>query len=169
MDPFATLGIARSYDVDLRALEKMHRELSRVFHPDRYIATTASEKREALDRAVALNEAWRIVRDPLRRAEALLALSGVATGEGREPDPEPEFLMEMLEQREALSDARSARDGDAVRALGESVGGLWTRAEHELSKALAAGLRESLVRQLGKLRFYRRFLDEVSIIEEEIV
>src|SRR5271165_1213370 len=117
MDPFATLGIARSYDVDVRALEKTHRELSRVLHPDRYLATTAGEKREAITRAVEVNEAWRIVRDPLRRAEALLALSGMAMGEDREPNPDPEFLMEMLEQREALSDARCARDRKAVSAL----------------------------------------------------
>jgi len=169
MDPFATLGIARSYEVDFRALEKTHRELSRTLHPDRYVATTGSEKREALARAVEVNEAWRIVRDPLRRAEALLRLSGIALGEAVEPSPEPEFLMEMLEQREALSDARGARDRDAVRQLAEAVRRRSSETERELSSGLAAGVREALVSTLGKLRFYRRFLDEVSAIEDGLV
>ena len=40
MDPFATLGIARAFDVDLAAVEKMHRELSRALHPDRYVGAS---------------------------------------------------------------------------------------------------------------------------------
>jgi molecular chaperone HscB len=167
MDPFATLGIARSYEVDLRALEKTHRDLSRALHPDRYLSTTASERREALARAVEVNEAWRIVRDPLRRAEALLSLSGVAPGEDREPSPDPAFLMDMLEQREALSDARRARDPDAIRGLAEGVRTQFAEAERELSRGLATRAGEPLLSTLGKLRFYRRFLDEVSAIEDE--
>ena len=42
-DPFATLGLARAYDVDLRAVEKVHRDLSRALHPDRYVAASATE------------------------------------------------------------------------------------------------------------------------------
>ena len=41
----------------------------------------ASERRAALSKAVEVNEAWRVVRDPIRRAEALLALAGTAAGE----------------------------------------------------------------------------------------
>ena len=121
MDPFATLGIARAFDVDLGAVERAHRELSRALHPDRFVGCGSSERRSALAKAVEVNEAWRVVRDPIRRAEALLKLAGVRVGEGDAPKPGPEFLMEMLEQREALSDAKEARDLAAVRALGAAV------------------------------------------------
>src|SRR5208283_933408 len=103
MDPFETLGIAPNFDVDLEALERIHRQLSKAVHPDRHMHTGASERREALARAMGVNEAWRIVRDPLRRAEALLALSGYAVTETSGPKLGSEFLMEMLEQREALA------------------------------------------------------------------
>jgi len=81
MDPFATLGLAPSFDVDLAAIGKIHRELSRALHPDRYIGASPSERRAALAKAIEVNEAWRIVRDPIRRADALLVLRGVASGE----------------------------------------------------------------------------------------
>jgi molecular chaperone HscB len=168
MDPFATFGIERCYDVDLRAVEKTHRELSRVLHPDRYLATAIGERREALARAVEVNEAWRILRDPLRRAEALMALCGLST-DHRERSPEPEFLMEMLEQREALSEARGARDRKAVSDLAGGIRARWTETERELSNGLTSGGHETVVDSLGKLRFYRRFLDEVSAIEDELV
>jgi molecular chaperone HscB len=169
MDPFATLGVERRYDVDLQALERTHRQLSRALHPDRYVGSTAAEKREALARAVEVNEAWRIVRNPLRRAEALLSLSGVALGEDREASPEAEFLLEILEQREALSDARRARDRKAVQRLAKDVQSRARDAEQELSCGLAAGVRQPLVGTLGKMRFYQRFLEEVSAIEDELV
>ncbi|HXX66195.1 MAG TPA: Fe-S protein assembly co-chaperone HscB [Polyangiaceae bacterium] len=169
MDPFATLGIERRYDVDLGALERTHRELSRAIHPDRYVGSTAGEKREALTRAVEVNEAWRIVRNPLRRAEALLSLHGVAVGEDREPSPEPEFLLEILEQREALSEARGARDRRAVHRLADAVRTRSRHTERELSAGLATRPDASLVGTLGKLRFYQRFLDEVDAIEDELV
>jgi molecular chaperone HscB len=167
MDPFATLGIHRSYDVDLAVLEKIHRELSRTLHPDRHMAAMGSERREALTRAIEVNEAWRILRDPVRRAEALLALKGVAIGEDNEPKADPEFLMEMLDQREELSRAIAERDASAVHALAEAVRARAAETERELGKGFAEGEASSLVGRLGELRFYRRFLDEVSSAEDE--
>jgi hypothetical protein len=47
----------------------------------------ASERRAALSKAVEVNEAWRIVRDPIRRAEALLELAGPPSARTGEPKP----------------------------------------------------------------------------------
>src|SRR6267378_3887868 len=107
MDPFATLGAERRFDLDLSVLEKTHRDLSRALHPDRYAQASASERRAALEKASSVNEAWRTLRDPIKRAEALFLLSGVAVGETNEPKPSADFLMEVLEQREALAEARA--------------------------------------------------------------
>jgi molecular chaperone HscB len=165
MDPFAILGIARTFEIDLGALEKRHRQLSRAVHPDRHIGAGASQRREALARAMAVNEAWRIVRDPIQRAEALISLSGLSVAPGK---VEPELLMAMLEHREALADARSTRDLGAVRALGGSIQARAAQVERELAVGLACCPSPSLVGKLGELRFYRRFLDEVGALEEEM-
>jgi molecular chaperone HscB len=171
MDPFATLGIARSFAVDLAALEKTHRELSRALHPDRYVDAGASERRAALGKAVEVNEAWRVVRDPIRRAEALLALAGVPTGEEARSAASPEFLMEMLEQREALAEAKQARDLAAVRRMASAVEARSAEAERAVAEGFALAAGAGLADVAGKvaeLRFYRRFLDEVSAIEDEL-
>jgi molecular chaperone HscB len=173
MDPFATLGIARSFEVDLAAAERKHLELSRALHPDRYVGAGPSERRAALSKAVEVNEAWRVVRDPIRRAEALFGLAGIAVGENKEPKPDPALLMEVLEQREALAEARVRRDVGAVQVLAGEVTRRAEGAEVALAQGFAhAGAEASklrpLVVRLGELRFWRRFLEEVSAIEDEM-
>lgn len=183
-DPFAMLGVERRFDLDLKVLEKTHRELSRALHPDKYAQAGASERRAVLEKAASVNEAWRTVRDPIKRAEALFQLAGIKVGEDNEPKATPAFLMEVLEEREALSEARAAKDLAKVRAVGETMTKRADLTQKKLADGFAAiGLAsphwasplpppdravvEKLVPLLGELRFYKRFLDEVSAIEEE--
>lgn len=172
MDPFATLGTPRRFELDLVALEKTHRELSRALHPDRFAHAGASERRAALEQAASVNEAWRILRDPIRRAEALFRVEGIAVGETNEPKASPSVLMEVMEQREALAEARAAKDLTRVRALGSRTALRVRDVEDKLIAAFANGSPpprelQELLPLLGELRFYRRFLDEVEAIEEE--
>lgn len=179
IDPFEMLGVARRFDLDLATLEKTHRELSRALHPDKYASAGASERRSVLEKAASVNEAWRTVRDPIKRAEALFALAGIRVGEDNEPKSTPAFLMEVLEQRESLSDARAAKDLVKVHAIGDTMGKRARETEQKLAQGFAAALGadrssgsdrsavEKLVPLLGELRFYKRFLEEVRNIEEE--
>src|SRR5689334_12410104 len=80
-DPFEVFGIPPRFEVDLAALELRHRDLSKALHPDRYAGAPAAERRLALNRAIEVNEAWRVLREPVKRAEALFARAGVPVGE----------------------------------------------------------------------------------------
>jgi molecular chaperone HscB len=166
MDPFEILGLPRRYDVDLAAAEKTHRELSKALHPDKHAGGGATERKDSLNKAVAVNEAWRIVRDPIKRAESLFALLGIPVGEGKEPKADPEFLMDMMEQREALEDAKANKDAAALRALGQVIEDKQADAQRTLAEGFASGESAALTGKLGELRFYRRFLDEVSAVED---
>jgi molecular chaperone HscB len=171
-DPFATLGLPRSYAIDTGQLESHYRELQRALHPDRHAAQPASARRMNLLKAVEVNEAYRTLKDELKRAEALLALFGAGTAgvPGRE---DPEFLMEVMELREQLGDARAERDIEKVRALATRVGGLRDGARAQLERAFEKAAREgapdvaTLSSLIGRLKYYRRFMDEVDVIEEE--
>jgi molecular chaperone HscB len=172
VDPFDTLRITPTFDVDLASVEKRYRELARVLHPDRHLGGSPAERRMSLGKAVEVNEAWRLVRDPIRRAEALLRRQGVRIEEGKEPKADPEFLMEMMEQREALSEARASGDPAAVQRLASAI----QKRQDEVLARIAAAFAtsapnggaslEKVVSLLGELRYYRRFLDEVSAIED---
>ena len=112
------------------------------------------------------------IEQAIEKTAAFFRAVGLPIGETNEPKPEPAFLMEMLEDREALAEARAKKDFDRVAALGAVVEGRMKKAEAKLAAgfaregAAAADVRP-LLPVLGELRFYRRFLDEVSAIEDE--
>jgi molecular chaperone HscB len=174
-DYFAVLGVERRYDLDAGELEARYKELSRKLHPDRFAKADPRARRAALQRTVQLNEAWRALKEPLRRAEYLLELGGVrlATDDGGARSggvaAPPELLMEILELREELGDARAARDDAKVARMGEAMRARATEAAGRVAAgltaapaALTAARLEDVARELVALRYYRRFLDEVA-------
>lgn len=172
-DPFETLGVDARFDLDPRALEQRHRDLSRALHPDRYAGAPAAERRMSLSRAVDVNEAFRALRDPIRRAEALLRKAGALAAEGAEPKASPALLMEMMEVREELAEARKAKDLVRVGKLAEGMRAREQAVLAQIGRAFEAAAGElekskAILPALGELRYLRRFLDEVSAIEEDL-
>jgi molecular chaperone HscB len=167
MNPFARLGVEPKFSVDLVELERVHRELSRALHPDKHAQGLPAERRKTLEEAVAVNEAWRVVRDPLRRAEALLALRGLEV-EGPEAKPSPAFLMEMMERREEL-EAAKAKGAAALERLAAEVEVAFERTRDRLASALDEGQTGfgPAPRLLAELRFQRRLLDEIASLEDD--
>jgi molecular chaperone HscB len=176
MDPFATLGFARRYDLDKAELERRYRELQQALHPDKHTAAASSARSMTLRKAVEVNEAYRILRDDTARAEALLAaVGGAAHGANlQRPAADSALLTEMMELREALSDARETQASEQIAELAEQV----RAREAQVRTALAAAFAGLPVTPepaalthvqglVSRLRYYRRFLDEVAAYEDE--
>jgi molecular chaperone HscB len=163
-DPFAILEIEARFDLDMTLLEKRHRDISRVLHPDRYAGRPAGERQQALGRAIEVNEAFRTLRDPVRRATALLALHGRANGEAEQPRADPALLMEVMERREALSEARRSGDRDTVKRLTDTV----RERERAVERDIATSFEKDppdlarIETLVGELKYHRRFLDEAA-------
>jgi molecular chaperone HscB len=171
VNPFETLGVEPVYGLDLALLEQRHRDLSRALHPDRHAAAGAGERRLALGRAIEVNEAFRMLKDPVRRAEALLELRGVHSGEGKEPPASPALLMEVMERREALAEVRKTKDEAALARLNAEVSAEAARVEGLLTREFAEkkGDPAEILKRVGELRYYRRFLNEAASIADDLL
>jgi molecular chaperone HscB len=161
-DYFAVFGVDRRYDADLAQLEARYRELSRKLHPDRYATADARARRASLQRSVQLNEAWRTLKDSFRRAEYLLSLAGLTLAK----EVPPALLMETLELREELGDARAAGDEAKVQAMAAAMRARVAAAMQIVHDGLAAGDHARVAGELVALRYYRRFMDEVALHED---
>lgn len=112
-DYFTLFGIERKLALDLDDLQRRFYRLSREWHPDVH-ARSGGGQRELAERTTAmLNDGWRILRDPVSRAEYVLKADGFDIGEQRGKDVPPELLEEVFDLNMALEEAR---EGDAEAA-----------------------------------------------------
>jgi molecular chaperone HscB len=121
-DYFSVFSLVPKLDLDLGMLEHQFHKLSRKLHPDRFARATANEKEWSLADTALLNDAYRTLRDPIRRTEYLLKLQGAEIGEEhagrdrRDPSRVPADLLEeafdLNMQLEEMRMSKKMGDGD---------------------------------------------------------
>jgi len=117
-DYFSFFGLPRKLGVDLADLERRFRDLSRRFHPDYYYNASTTERLASLERASYLNDAYRVLRQPLDRIEYLLKLEGMAGGGHQESSrPGQGMLDEVFTLNEELDEIRAARQAGVPAAV----------------------------------------------------
>ena len=155
-DKFALLGLEPSFD-EPQGLADQFRALSRKLHPDRFARATPKERRYSLEQTTLLNDAYKTVKDPVRRAEHLLELRGIKV----EPKMSPEFLEQTLEDRERLLEAKMS--GAPLDPLARGVREQRDRTLSQVRELVESGGDLSQAAELlARMRYYARYLDEVE-------
>jgi len=122
-DHFSLFGLPRKLWIEMSALEKKFLELSWKLHPDKFVNAGAAEQELSLKTSSEMNDAYRVLRDPVARVEYLLELEGMRKeGEHKQQAP-PELLEEVFELNESLDELREAK------ASGGDLGSLKSRLE----------------------------------------
>ncbi len=126
-DYFELFGLEPKLRIDPVDLEQRFYRLSRQLHPDRYVRAIPAERERAEHASAALNDAYRVLRNPLARAAYLLERQGLNAASGRQTPPE--LLHTVFELNENLE---RLRDGDeSVRLeVQEASGQLTTMLNH---------------------------------------
>lgn len=109
-DHFTLFGLPKAFRLDGNALERGYRQLQAQIHPDRFADAGEAAQRRSLQWATQANEAYQTLRKPLPRARYLLNLLGHEIKAENNTTMSPEFLMEQMEWREAVAEARSTGD-----------------------------------------------------------
>ncbi|WP_428263741.1 Fe-S protein assembly co-chaperone HscB [Haliangium sp.] len=170
IDCYGLFELEERYAVDRGEVDRRFRERSKLVHPDRFVGAEARERVQALQRSMRLNQAYKILKHPVLRAEHLLARHGVHIGDREVLSPA--FLMEILELREELAEAKAAGEVDKLHELEEAM---LDRQEHTLDEIAArfatfeAGGDRALLDEIKTrvivMRYIRRYLDEFEDTE----
>jgi molecular chaperone HscB len=108
-DYFAIFGLQRKLWIEMPGLEQKFLQLSWKLHPDNFVNASSEEQDNSLKRSSALNDAYRVLRDPVARVEYLLEIEGARKeGEQKQQAP-PELLEEVFELNESLDELREAK------------------------------------------------------------
>ena len=108
-DYFAVFGLPRKLSVEISLLEHKFLQLSWKLHPDNFVNASLEDRELSLKRSSELNDAYRVLRDPVGRVEYLLEIEGERReGEKKQQAP-PELLEEVFELNESLDELREAK------------------------------------------------------------
>lgn len=157
---FQLFAVPATFAQDRAVLDARWKELQREAHPDRFAAQGAAAQRVAMQWSVRINEAYQRLKDPIRRASYLCELHGAPLNAENNTAMPGAFLMQQMEWREALDDAR---DIAAVELLQADVETTRARALSSLDWLIdEKGDYPGAVQQVRALMFIERFGEDVE-------
>ena len=113
-DDFTLFGLAPRFRQERSAIDAAWKQLQAQAHPDKFASQGASAQRLAMQWSVRINEAYQRLKNPIQRAAYLCALQGQAINAHSNTAMPGDFLMQQMEWREALEDARGPQALEAL-------------------------------------------------------
>ena len=164
-DYFTIFGLPVAFGIDKDSVESRYLELAQAVHPDRFVGADSGTRRQAMERATAVNQGYKVLRDPVRRAEYLVKLAGVdldsSDPDHGAPSMDQGFLIEMIERREEITDAR-AKGPAALDALRDRVEDEMDDVMQTVQSQLESRDTPAAARSLVARRYLQRLLDEID-------
>ncbi|WP_367065114.1 Fe-S protein assembly co-chaperone HscB [Oryzisolibacter sp. LB2S] len=165
-DDFELFGVARRFAQDRAVLDARWKDLQREAHPDGFAVQGAAAQRVAMQWSVRINEAYQRLKDPLRRAAYLCELHGAPIRAEDNTAMPAAFLMQQMQWREALEEAASAAELDALDDE--------TQAARGAALARCADLIDErqdwmgAAREVRSLMFIARFARDIDLRREQL-
>ncbi|MDQ1814348.1 Fe-S protein assembly co-chaperone HscB [Massilia sp. CCM 9210] len=159
---FDLFNLPPRFTLDTGALDAAYRDVQGQVHPDRFVNATDAEKRVAMQWATRANEAYQTLKNPQKRAQYLCEQNGVDLQTESNTAMPMAFLMQQMEWREALGDARAAKDLGALETLDEQVRQERTSRLVQIGAQLDAGDFEQAAQGVRALMFLEKFGEELS-------
>ena len=163
---FELFGLTQQFAQDRSALDARWKDLQREAHPDKFAAQGAAAQRVAMQWSVRINEAYQRLKDPLKRAAYLCELAGAPVNAHSNTAMPAAFLMQQMQWREELDEARS---DEALGALRDNV----DAAQRDLLHACATRIDElrdfpAAVQSVRALMFIEKFGHDLDLAFEKL-
>ncbi|MCB9918243.1 MAG: Fe-S protein assembly co-chaperone HscB [Planctomycetes bacterium] len=167
-DHFAILDLEPKAGLDLDRLERNYLTKSRDAHPDRNASGSGNEA--TLARQAALNEAYRVLRDPWLRFAYLVELRAPGTMDATKT-LDPAFLMQAMELHEEAVEAAADESNETrlatlerdTRAVIEDAAARIAALLDDESEDTNADAARKAARRLHEVRYARRRLEVLTV------
>jgi len=162
-DHFALFGIKPVFRLDLSDLDSRYRDIQAQVHPDRFAHAGEAERRLSMQWATHANEAYQTLKKPLERAKYLLHLAGHDIQAESNTAMPADFLIEQMEWREAVMDARNGGDHHELEHLHNRLRGDIRNRYDELAQLLDEVVDHvQAVDRVRRLMFLEKLLYEID-------
>ena len=166
---FELFGLDPAFGLDKQMLDTAYREIQSRVHPDRFAHAGDAERRASMQWTTRVNEAYRILRNPVQRAKHILELQGVDVEFETNTQMPTDFLLQQLELREELEAATAKKDAAGLDALQNRLRGEKDLLEAQIGQALDEKRDfEGAAGQVRKLMFLDRLDAEIDEAHEAL-
>jgi molecular chaperone HscB len=118
---FVLMQMPTQFGLDRVALDAHYRQLQMIVHPDKFVNASDAQQRQSVQWSAIANQAYQTLKSPLSRAKYLCGLNGIELGEHDNTAMAPAFLMQQMQWRESLDQARDQNDPDILDQLLDEV------------------------------------------------
>jgi molecular chaperone HscB len=165
---FELFNLPQQFAVDAGVLDSAYRDVQSRVHPDKFVNATDAEKRVAMQWATRANEAYQTLKNPQKRAQYLCELNGVDLQTESNTSMPMAFLMQQMEWREELGDARASKDSDALEALDKQLRNARKEQLAQIEQQINASDFVQAAQGVRALMFLEKFGEEVRFAFEAI-
>lgn len=159
---FTLFNLPVAFDIDESVLDQTYHTLATQFHPDKFAAASVFEQKQAVMMASTVNEAYRVLKNPIDRSAYLLKELGIDADAPEHTAFAPEFLMQQMEWRETLAEARAEHDEPALIKLKEEIIEQQKQLYMQLQQDFANHAYEEAAVQVRQGRFLDKMLQEIQ-------
>ncbi len=163
---FDLFHLPQRFAIDLAALDQAYHEVQNRVHPDKFVSAADAEKRVAMQWATRANEAYQTLKSPFKRAAYLCELNGVDLQIESNTAMPRDFLMQQMEWRETLEDAKAAKDIAALDTLEAELRAARKAEVGQIGALLDAKDFAQAAQGVRRLMFLEKFGEEISRIAE---
>ena len=173
LNHFQLFAIEEHFTIDLNALSTVYQNLQKAVHPDKFAHASAQEQLISVQKSAQINDAYQILKQPLKRAEYLLTLRGVDMPNEQHTFGDTSFLMRQMELREMLEDVKHATDVEnALEAAQDELAQEYQHHFNDMqTQILANNAKDNTLacNNLRKLKFYQKLNIEVDRLEDQLL
>ncbi|MCC5826403.1 co-chaperone HscB [Alkalimonas sp.] len=172
MNYFELFQLPQRMELDAALLSQHYLQLQRRFHPDNFANASERDRRQSVQQAALINDAFQTLKHPLRRAEYLLQCRGIDLKHEQQSFQDPVFLMQQMELREQLAEIATAPEQTQVlqQQLEQELQQGQQQLHNELSQALEQQSEtgnQQAASLLRKLKFFDKLQQELEFIEQQ--
>jgi len=153
-DYFTLFGLSKIYTQDLQVIKARFYQLQKKSHPDNFINATPQEKRLSVEQSAMINEAFKTLTDPIKRATYLLKCHGIDCQSETDTSMPESFLIEQMELRENIHEASTKEKVEsALKAFEQQLSEYLDKSPNHLSEARLV---------IRKMFFYAKLREELE-------
>lgn len=166
---FQLFGLPETQAQSRADIDARWKALQAEVHPDRFASEGAAAQRVAMQWAMRVNEAYQRLKHPLKRAAYLCELRGAPVQAENNTAMPAAFLMQQMEWREAIDEARAGRSVDALDAISDDLRTAHRRIEAQLAEQIDVAHDYAAASEaVRQLRFMDKLIAEVGDVYEEL-